>query len=150
MTYWFVPIIIGVLLLAVFWLIIDKIYKKHLDSDNDILGIALMQGACNMTETFQFSERFISIKCHLVIKFVIFLVLGLVTHFSDSISFSGFLLILLLVIQGWMTHKRMQEYKCFDEDIQKNLKPVLTSFFLVTVYQTILLILNLAIFWCNV
>lgn len=150
MTYWFVPILIGLILLVIFWLIIGSLYNKKFNSEDSSLDIHAVQMFCQFSEAFQFSIGFAGLKYHLIIKFVIFLVLGLVTHFTDSLNVSSIVLSVFLIPQVFVTYKRIKEYREYEGELVSVMKPLFISCMLVTIYQVILYGLNFAVYYFNV
>lgn len=151
MSFWYLPIIISALLIPVFWLIISHIYNKAYTGNNPVkfLNLCSARLAHTYSDYFDFSENLLGVKCHLIIKFIVFLICSLITHFSESIIVSNLIMVAVLAIHMNMFRLRTRDYKLIirnDESSKDVLSPIYKSYTCVTVYQIIVFIANLIVY----
>lgn len=151
MSLWYLPIIISGLLIPVFWFIISSVYNKAYIGNDPIkfLNLCSARLAHTYSEYFDFSEKLLGVKCHLIIKFIVFLICALITHFSESIVISNLIMIAVLAIHMNMFRLRTRDYKLIvsnEKDARDVLSPIYKSYTCVTVYQVIVFIANLIVY----
>lgn len=152
MSFWFIPILVSLALIPVFWFSISYIYKKYYLSDpygDNFLTLRLVELHVRQTQTFDFSPGLMGVKYHLIIKFIIFLVCSLITHFANIIWLSALILSIELCIHFFTYNARKREYKneiCLDKEKASSLRPIYLSYTLVSVYQIIVYISNFAVY----
>lgn len=140
MLPWYAPIIFCLLLIFVFWIIISRFSKIN---DEDVLSSRLSELYCRHLNTFNYEPKFLSIKFHLIIKFIVFFICSLITHFTDSLTVSSIIMTLVIALHFFKHFSRRAEYR--NEIVSDNnkiiyLRPIYNSYIVVSIYQVIVYI----------
>lgn len=152
---WFIPVATSIAILLIFWLVISSIYKNaYIKNESGVVLLDIASEAKCFSHTFDFSPKFLGLKYHLIIKFIVFLICSLTTHFSDSLGISSIVLSIVTFIHLSTFNARRKEFKYEIKTEETGLKkdayyPIFKGYIVVTVYQIILYFSNFIVYLLN-
>ena len=146
---WFIPILVCLLVLIIFWVILSFIYEKNFGAEPWKVDIAL--GLDIGYREFNFSRNFIIFKYRLIVKFIVFFICSIITHIFDNVTFAQIVMTILLAKQIAAIYKRTKEYKEQLFVVAKNIfLPVYKGHIIVAVYQVVVVASVYVVYALNV
>lgn len=150
---WFIPVGFSFILLVIFWNVLSVIYNKsYVKSEYSVFLLGIASKSQLLSHTFDFSPNFMSLKYHLVIKFVVFLACSLITHFFDSLALSSFVLTTVSFLHLFTFNARRKEFKneiCVETLKKEAYAPIYKGYIVVTVFQVVVYFSNFVVYLLN-
>ena len=137
-------ILAGVLIVP-FWIRNKTLYKEGFgDALNARLNLMLIEMHTKLNDVpgnpiFSVSQNFINYTANLILKFVIFAVVTIILHFTNSLFLTS--LYILPLIFAWQAYKKRKDfYNAMSDEYKKAYSSLYKACICIPLYQTLLFV----------
>lgn len=139
---WYLPIILSIVLAVIFIIYLNSLFSKLNKEWKMFGGVGHIVNPFNACYPhLSIGNRFSNITSNIVLKSVIFIIVALIVHYTDSLIIS-YIYILFVLIAWFVFNKRRKDLNNLSEENKKMFKSyVFKSYITIPIFQTILYLL---------
>ena len=147
---WYLSIIISIVIAIGFIIYLNILFSKFNKEWGVFGGAGTIVNPFNtLYPHLSIGNRFSNITSNIVLKTVVFIVISLVIHFTDSLNIT-YVYILFVLLAWWVFNKRKKDLNGLSEDNKKIFKSyVFNSYITIPIFQTILFLLCYLTYYLN-
>lgn len=139
---WFIPFAVSLGILLFFILMLSLIYRRTFESDMGFFLKIARSEILLETPALDFQPKFMDIKCNLILKYVIFVIVGLIVHFTGSAIPIWIVYPLYTFVEAFKVFVRVSQFAKAPH--KKYIASTLFSYILLFVFQ---ILLNISVYF---
>lgn len=139
---WYLSIIVSIIIAIGLIIYLNVLFSK-LNNEWKVFGGAgvVVNPFNTLYPHLSIGNRFSNITSNIVLKTIVFIVISLIIHFTDSLTVT-YIYILFVFLTWWVFNKRRKDLNYLSEENKKMFKRyVFNSYITIPIFQTILFLL---------
>ncbi|MBO5463747.1 MAG: hypothetical protein J6A49_10600 [Clostridia bacterium] len=139
---WYLSIIVSIIIAIGLIIYLNVLFSKLNNEWKVFGGAGVVVNPFNILYPhLSIGNRFSNITSNIVLKTIVFIIISLIIHFTDSLTVT-YIYILFVLLAWWVFNKRRKDLNYLSEENKKMFKHyVFNSYITIPIFQTILFLL---------